>query len=544
MAASITDDPWSTRLAAASAASDAGDWGRALALWEGLRAERPGDSLCWLKTGEAYCQAGLPTRADAILRQATERFPDDLWIAFQYTIVAQRTADWPEALFRAEEIRRSFPGHAIGHVLSGEALRELGRLDEAEAAFAAAVGRFPDDEWALYHWAGLATRRQQWDAALRRWQTMLAAFPQHRRAALAGCDEALRMLGRADEAEAVAADIRQAIADEVQRQGIAAVLPARVANPVVLIEITSICNFACGYCVSPMKLREKQQMSLDTFRRVIEQVATITTNPIRLHIDGEPTSHPHFKEMALLVNRHGLPVWLATNGSRLDASFLDIWMDPLISMSTSRDELAKRHSKLDFDRYVDRIADYTAAWARSRARQNLNFQILYYRQETAEAEAAYRQGKNAFLVEFCHRAGLYDACVEATSVDEEVYCLRRSLHPGEVSFLKQPVSTGGLYPVDGKMVGRQRATAGFCDSPWRQLVIHSNGTLGACCVDLSGGTSFATAEEMATMPLKELWESGPQIAAMRDNFLHGRVERDVCQRCLTHGQVAFVPNYR
>jgi len=219
-------------------------------------------------------------------------------------------------------------------------------------------------------------------------------------------------------------------------------------------------------------------------------------------------------------------------------------MDPLISMSTLPEELAKRHNKLNFDTYIDRIANYAAAWACSQAPQNLFFQIIHYPQENAEAEAAYRQRKNAFLVEFCRRAGLYDTCVEDTSVEDEDYRFRRRLHPGGLHFLKQQVSIGGLYPADGKMVERERATTGFCDAPWRQLVIHSNGTLGACCVDLSGGTTFASAEEVATTPLKELWESSPQIRAMRHSFLQGRVELDVCQRCLSQGQVRFEPTVR
>ncbi len=265
----------------------------------------------------------------------------------------------------------------------------------------------------------------------------------------------------------------------------------------------------------------------------------MTTKPVRLAVDGEPTSHPRFREMALLANSHGLAVWLATNGSRLDPSFLDIRMDPLISMSTLPEELAKRHNKLDFDTYIARIANYTAAWARSAAPQNLSFQIIHYPQPGAAAEAEYRRRKNVFLVEFCQRAGLRETCIEENSVDEEVCRLRRNSHPGQLLFLKQRVVAGGLYPDDGKLVERERATTGFCNAPWRQLVIHSNGTLGACCTDLSGGTTFADAKEGATASIKQLWESSPRIMAMRRAFLQGRVERDVCQRCLRQGQIRF-----
>lgn len=537
-AASINDERWSAGLGAAEAASAAGDWASASARWDALRAQFPGESLYWSKAGEAYRMAGLVTRADEILAIAVEHFPEDLWIAHQYTFVAQQRADWPQALARAQQLRQKFPEQAISQILLGEAYQALGRLDEAETAFADGVERFPTDEWLLRRHAQLAEYRGEWRAALARWTALLTAVPGDK-SALVGRDQALRRLDRVDEADAVVDDVRSAVISELRQQRVEEHLPARLGNPQVLIEITSICNFACSYCVSPMKLRDKKQMSLDTFRRVMDEVATITTNPIRLHIDGEPTSHPQFKEMALLVNSYGLPVWLATNGSYLDPSFLEIWMDPLISMSTLPEELAKRHSKLNFDAYIARIARYTAAWAISRARQNLVFQIIHYPQPDAAAEIAYRQRKDAFLAEFCRRSGLYDTCSEETSAEDENYRLRRNAHPGWVQFLKQPVLAGGLYPDEGKMVARPRATTGFCDSPWRQLVIHSDGSLGACCVDLSGGTTFASAAEAAATPLKQLWQSSPRLTAMRESFRQGRVELDVCQRCLSQGQVTF-----
>jgi len=621
-------------MAAAHAASAAQDWRLAAKLWEALRVDFPDETTCWLRAGEAYCAAGFTGRADEILARGARLFPEHLWIAYQYTLVAQRAQDRPEALLRAEEMRKRFPDAPISHAIRAEALRDLGELEDADAGLGPAVARFPGDEWLLVGHAQLAELRGDWLAALARWEALRAVFPDHplsavgrgaaltglgrfdeaeaalaaaiaqfpdnRTAAVAhaataarrgdwdaavrrwqaagahhpgdtaielGLAEALIARGRGDEADAaldrVAArepdnpqveELRallvrgrspeEIVARGVRRRGLEAELAARVADPEVFIEITSICNFACSYCVSPMKLRDKRHMPLDTFRRALAQVAPLTTKPIRLHIDGEPTNHPQFKEMAQMVNEHGLPVWLATNGSLLDASYLDIWMDPLISMSTLPEELAQRHNKLDFDRYIAGIADYATAWARSDARQSLYFQIIHYPQPDPEAAAAYKARKDAFLLEFCRRAGLYETCTEASAVGSDIYSLSRNGHPGSVSFLKQAVAIGGLYPEDGAMVPRERATAGFCDSPWRQLVVHSNGTLGACCVDLSGGTGFASAEEAATLPIKELWENGAQITAMRRDFLAGRVERDVCQRCIGQGEIRFAETSR
>jgi tetratricopeptide (TPR) repeat protein len=521
-----------------------------------------------IQAAGGLAQQGKLQEANTWLAATVERFPDSDMAAVHYAWAANRLLDWNAALARWEEMLERFPNHWAGMSGRGEALRELGRLDDAEAALAQAILHHPEDFMPRAQLAHVSVRRQDWDQALERWRAFQIRYPEMEYGEV-GIAEALMGLGRLDEAQTALASAERRFPDSARARGlrsaitkllrrplspvdrvrarireekIEAVLPTYVENPAVLIEITSICNFACTYCVSPMKLREKKQMSMDTFRQVMEQVATITTKPVCLHLDGEPTSHPQFKEMALVVNAHGLPVSLATNGSHMNPSFLDIWMDPLISMSTSAEELAKRHSKLNFDGYVSRIAKYANAWARSDSRQNIFFQIVHYPQDTPAAEGAYKRAKNDFLVDFSRRAGLYDLCVEETLVTEDIYRLRRKGNPGILTFIKQGLTIGGLYPEDSKFVERERATAGFCDSPWRLLVVHSNGTLGACCSDLSGGTTFASAEEVESKSIKELWESSPRIQRLRQSFLEGTVELDVCQRCLVQEQVAFQRN--
>ena len=507
--------------------------------------------------------------ADAVMAATVARFPDSDSAAARYAWAAVHLADWDAALARWDTLLERFPFYWAAMSGRGEALRELGRLDEADEALRDAMSRHPDNFMGFAQYAWVAPRRHDWDQALERWRAFQQRFPDLDYGAV-GATEALMELGRLDDAEtevneakarfpdsAGLRNIRASLArrrqmpstplervrEKIRESNIEAKLPKLVQNPEVLIEITSICNFACTYCVSPMKLREKKQMSMETFRQVIEQVATITTRPVGLHVDGEPTSHPQFKEMALLANAHGLPVTLATNGSHLDPGFLEIWMDPLISMSTTPEELAKRHNKLNFESYISRIVEYAGAWARSTARQNVFFQIIHYPHKDPKQDAEYRRRKNDFLIEFCRRTGLYDTCVEETSINEDSYRLRRKGHPGILTFIKQELGMGGLYPADSKFIERERATVGFCDSPWRLLVVHSNGTLGACCNDLSGGTTFATAEEVEAKSIKELWESSPRIQRLRETFLNGTVDLDVCQRCLVQEQVALLDSH-
>jgi len=88
-------------------------------------------------------------------------------------------------------------------------------------------------------------------------------------------------------------------------------------NPEVLIEITSVCNFACTYCSSPFGERKKAHMPMDLFIHIANQLPGLTKQNIRMHVDGEPTMHPNFAEMVQYLNSKDFGVSLATNGSLL-----------------------------------------------------------------------------------------------------------------------------------------------------------------------------------------------------------------------------------
>ncbi len=264
------------------------------------------------------------------------RYPDDRWPAIHYAINSEARTDWAERIGPLAGRSGAVPEHFAAQIGVARALVELGQLDEADTALSEIAERFPFGAEVTNLQSEIVRRRQA---------------PK---------------------------SLSELVRDKIREDDIASQLPDWVSNPEVMIEITSICNFACGYCVSPMKLRDKKQMSMEKFRSIVEQISTMTTRPVRLHIDGEPTSHPNFLEMAKLVNSYGLPIALATNGSLLDPKFLAIRMNPLISMSTSAEELSERHKKLKFEEYIDRIVRYVAAWSTSNAEQNLFFQIVHY----------------------------------------------------------------------------------------------------------------------------------------------------------------------
>ena len=185
---------WEERLNVANAASEAKEWQRAATLWEALRAASPHDSRCWLKTGEAWCEAREFDSADRVLQEAVSRFPDDHWIAHCHAVVARRRADWPEMLRRAERLRQDFPDFWPGWIETADALAGLGRHSEAGERRRETAERFPDEFWPNYGAARFAAKQTGGTGAVHIWSEFASRFPAQPAAtqALAAAVEALK----------------------------------------------------------------------------------------------------------------------------------------------------------------------------------------------------------------------------------------------------------------------------------------------------------------------------------------------------------------
>ena len=113
--------------------------------------------------------------------------------------------DWDAALAGWALARECYPEQSDGHVWPVLTLWLAGRLDEAEAMAMVALRRLPQNPDALVLHAQLAMTREDWDEGRRRWERAREAVPD-RPEIDAGLAKSLRLIGRLDEAEAIAAD--------------------------------------------------------------------------------------------------------------------------------------------------------------------------------------------------------------------------------------------------------------------------------------------------------------------------------------------------
>ncbi len=108
-----------------------------------------------------------------------KKFPDDQELALSHVAILDRRKEFAAAFTLISDIRGKTKLSASIEVTYIQILSQLGRLDEAEAACAAALSHFPNSRLLMGEHAALATRRGDWTEALARWQAAKQIFPDN-----------------------------------------------------------------------------------------------------------------------------------------------------------------------------------------------------------------------------------------------------------------------------------------------------------------------------------------------------------------------------
>jgi tetratricopeptide (TPR) repeat protein len=156
------------------------DWDEAAIRWQKARSRFPERPITYLCEAWALRELGHRDEAEALLREAMDKFPTEAQPVVDYARVSEARGDWPEAAHRWEAARRKSPSDIAGFVGGATALRELRQFEQAENLLREAINDLPPNAqvWSLL--ADLATRRNDWPAALARWQEAQSRFPDQR----------------------------------------------------------------------------------------------------------------------------------------------------------------------------------------------------------------------------------------------------------------------------------------------------------------------------------------------------------------------------
>jgi tetratricopeptide (TPR) repeat protein len=172
----------------------------ALARWNVARIRHPDRWLCYVGEAVWFCQAGRLEDAEALLREAMERFPNEPQPVLDHARVALLRRDWAEAATRWRAARARFPGRSANYIGEAWALREMRRFDEAEPLLQQAIDKFPDEAQPVLDYARVSEARGDWPEAARRWETARRKYPRDI-AGFIGGSIALREMRQFDDAD-------------------------------------------------------------------------------------------------------------------------------------------------------------------------------------------------------------------------------------------------------------------------------------------------------------------------------------------------------
>ncbi len=150
-------------------------------------------------------------------------------------------------------------------------------------------------------------------------------------------------------------------------------LPTSKRFAKINIEISNICNLHCTFC--PEVVREKKMMSVELFRRIIEQVAPLT-ELVCFHLMGEPLVHPKLAEFITICEQSATKIFFVSNGVLLREDKMDLLLRPALQqVNFSLHSFADNYPERDPVPYLEKILSFTERAFAERPDLYLNYRI-------------------------------------------------------------------------------------------------------------------------------------------------------------------------
>jgi MoaA/NifB/PqqE/SkfB family radical SAM enzyme len=97
----------------------------------------------------------------------------------------------------------------------------------------------------------------------------------------------------------------------------------RIAPITIDMALTRACNFACGFCYAMLQENDRQRITVDVMRDLIDDCSEIGVKGISLVSDGESTLSPAFIPSIQYGHQKGISMAVGTNAFVLDKNKLE-----------------------------------------------------------------------------------------------------------------------------------------------------------------------------------------------------------------------------
>jgi tetratricopeptide (TPR) repeat protein len=179
-----------------------------------LRSRFPNEVTGYTLTLMILRETNQIEEAETLAEFALNRFANEPSFRIERAMLAFHRRNWDEAIRRFAALRQAFPQTVEGYLHGIMALREAGRLEDAEVLAKEGIERFRGEVGLAVEHVWIACAQQNWPEALRRSQELQDNFPDHAEGFTLGM-MALREMDRIEEAETLAESARERFPEEI-----------------------------------------------------------------------------------------------------------------------------------------------------------------------------------------------------------------------------------------------------------------------------------------------------------------------------------------
>lgn len=236
----------------------------------------------------------------------------------------------------------------------------------------------------------------------------------------------------------------------------------------LVIEPYNLCNLSCVMCPYPDMTREKEQMSMDLFKKIIDDAVVNNFKSLSLSLYNEPYLDSLFFERIKYAKTKGLYVFIATNGFSLTEERIEK------TLESGLDCVTFSIDSLDKERYESIRVNATLEKTIKNVKKLIEYRNKKKSTTPLITMSAVEQGDDPSLdhmSEILEGLDLY----AVSKLDN-----RRS---GESNYKR----FGLRYP---------------CWWIWNQFVVYSNGKVALCCMDYDDNFQLG---DLNHQTIKEVW---------------------------------------
>ncbi len=155
------------------------DWPQAFKIWDEYRKQFPLDAVGYAKSIKSLIEWGKLDQAEELIDRSLGRFSNVSDIEMCIGEISMRRGNWSKANSDWIEFRSKFPSHPTGFICGIIALRQNGKLEEANNLLSEALKIFPNESGILAQVGELLMFRKQWNKAIQLWANYRERFPKN-----------------------------------------------------------------------------------------------------------------------------------------------------------------------------------------------------------------------------------------------------------------------------------------------------------------------------------------------------------------------------